>query len=51
VQNVPLGLLRLLLQLLVVAFVIVYQLWYSRGYQEFAEVESSVTTKLKGFSR
>lgn len=51
IQNVPLGILRLLLQLLVVAFVVLYQLWYARGYQEFAEVESSVTTKVKGFSR
>ncbi len=51
IQNVPLGILRMLLQLMVIAFVVVYQLWYARGYQEFAEVESSVTTKVKGFSR
>jgi hypothetical protein len=51
IQNVPLGILRLLLQLLVITFVVVYQLWIARGYQEFAEVESSVTTKVKGFSR
>ena len=51
IENVPLGILRLLLQCLVVAFVVVYQLWYARGYQEFAEVESSVTSKVKGFSR
>jgi len=50
-QNVPLGILRLLLQILVVSFVVIYQLWYARGYQEFAEVEASVTTKVKGFSR
>jgi hypothetical protein len=51
VQNVPLGILRLLLQILVVSFVVFYQLWYARGYQEFTEVEASVTTKVKGFSR
>ena len=34
----------------VIAFVVIYQLWYARGYQEFAEVEASVTTKVKGFS-
>ncbi len=51
IQSVPLGILRLLLQLLVIAFVVVYQLWYAKGYQEFAEVEASVTTKVKGFSR
>ena len=50
VQNVPLGILRLLLQTTVIAFVVIYQLWYARGYQEFAEVEASVTTKVKGFS-
>ena len=51
IQNVPLGILRAVLQLLVIAFVVVFQLWYSQGYQEFAEVESSVTTKVKGFAR
>ena len=50
VQNVPLGILRLLLQTAVIAFVVVYQLWYAKGYQEFAEVEASITTKMKGFS-
>ena len=50
VQNVPLGILRLLLQTAVIAFVVIYQLWYAQGYQEFAEVEASVTTKVKGFS-
>ena len=51
IQNVPLGILRLLLQLMVVGFVVVYQLWYARGYQEFTEVEASVTSKVKGFSK
>ena len=51
VQNVPLGILRLFLQILVISFVVFYQLWYAKGYQEFAEVEASVTTKVKGFSR
>ena len=50
VKNVPMGILRLILQSCVVAFVVVYQLWYARGYQEFGEVEASVTTKVKGFS-
>ena len=51
VQNVPLGILRLFLQIMVISFVVFYQLWYAKGYQEFAEVEASVTTKVKGFSR
>ena len=50
VKNVPMGILRLVLQTLVISFVTVYQLWYARGYQEFGEVEASVTTKLKGFA-
>ena len=33
IQNVPLGILRVVLQLLVIAFVVVFQLWYSQGYQ------------------
>ena len=50
VKNVPMGILRLILQSMVVAFVVGYQLSWARGYQEFGEVEASVTTKIKGFS-
>ena len=50
VRNVPLGILRLTLQTTVISFILVYQLWYARGYQEFAEVETSLTTKVKGHS-
>ena len=50
VRNVPMGILRLVLQFGVIGFVVIYQLWYARGYQEFGEVESSLTTKIKGFS-
>ena len=50
VRNVPMGILRLVLHFGVIGFVVVYQLWYARGYQEFGEVESSLTTKIKGFS-
>ena len=50
VHNIKLGALRLILQLLVIAFVVIFQLWYARGYQEFAEIESSLTTKVKGLS-
>ena len=41
------GLLRRSMQILVILFVGVYQLWYAQGYQEFAGIESSVTTKVK----
>ena len=50
VRNVPLGYIRLVLHTITVSFVVIYQLWYTRGYQEFAEVETSLTTKIKGFS-
>ena len=29
-----------------VLYVTLYQLWYAQGYQEFAGIESSVTTKV-----
>ena len=50
VKNVPMGILRLILQTMVICFVLVYQLWWARGYQEFDAVEASITTKVKGFS-
>ncbi len=50
VRSVPMGILRILLHTVVICFVVIYQLWYARGYQEFGEVESSLTTKVKGFS-
>ena len=46
VHNPSIGLLRRGLQLAVVLYVGLYQLWYAQGYQEFADVESSVTTKV-----
>ena len=46
VHNPTIGLLRRSLQLGVVLYVGMYQLWYAQGYQEFAGMESSVTTKV-----
>ena len=46
VHNPLIGLLRRGLQLAVVLYVGLYQLWYAQGYQEFADAESSVTTKV-----
>ena len=46
VHNPSIGLLRRSLQLGVVLYVGLYQLWYAQGYQEFADMESSVTTKV-----
>ena len=50
IKNVPLGILKIILQILVILFVVFYQLWIARGYQEFATVETSLTTKVKGIS-
>jgi len=50
VHNVSIGLIRRGLQILVVLYVTLYQLWYAQGYQEFSTVESSTTTKVKGYS-
>ena len=50
VHKLPLGIFRRLLQLAIISFVVLYQLWYMKGYQEFADVEASVTTKVKGLS-
>ena len=50
VKNVPMGILRLIVHNVVITFVVVYQLWWARGYQAFGEVETSITTKIKGFS-
>ena len=50
VKNVPMGILRFLLHNIVIAFVLLYQLWWAHGYQAFGEVESSTTVKVKGFA-
>ena len=50
VYSVPLGLLRLLVQVICITFVFAHNIWYMRGYQEFSECESSVTIKIKGLS-
>ena len=47
---IPMGSLRLICHGLVFAFLIFFQLCYSRGYQRFGTAESSATTKIKGFS-
>ena len=50
VDNIPLGILKFLLQICCVLFVVVYQLWYTGGYQSHAPVEPCLTTKIKGQS-
>ena len=50
VKSVPLGILRLTLNISLIAFVFLYEFWYARGYQNFTEVQTSVTIKVKGLS-
>ena len=50
VKNVPLGILRIMINIALFSFVVIYQYWYARGYQTFGEAETSITTKIKGFS-
>ena len=51
VKSVPLGLLRIVLQMVCFLFVFLYQLWFSRGYQEFGMLQDqSVLIKIKGLS-
>ena len=51
INNVPLGILRLLLQSACISFIVFYQLWLSRGYQDVYQLqESSTLIKVKGSS-
>ena len=51
IQNVRLGILRLLLQSACISFIVFYQLWISRGYQDvYLLQESSTFCKVKGSS-
>ena len=47
IRNVPLGILRLVLQFAVLTFVLAFQLGYRKGYQITGNAESSVTTKVR----
>ena len=46
VRYVQLGLLKLIVQILVLSLYIAYHLSYSKGFHTFAQVKSSVTTKV-----
>ena len=50
VKNVPMGILRLVLHTVCIGFILIYQLWYARGYQTFLEVDTCEGNKVKGFS-
>ena len=50
VKNIPMGIFRLVVQTSILTFIFGFQLWHSRGYQAFSDIESSLTNKLKGRS-
>ena len=47
IRHYKLGIFRLILQMCILTFIFVFQLWYKKDYQAFSEVEASVTTKVK----
>ena len=51
VKNRPLGLLRIFLTFVCLNFIVFYQLWYQKGYQEIDNLhDAGLTVKIKGFS-
>ncbi|KFM80377.1 P2X purinoceptor 4, partial [Stegodyphus mimosarum] len=48
IKSILVGVISRLIQLIIIGYIIGYVLVYKRGYQEFSDVESSVTTKVKG---
>ncbi|GAB6019846.1 hypothetical protein CHUAL_001386 [Chamberlinius hualienensis] len=48
IRSKKIGLLSRLVQLCIISYVIGFVIIYKKGYQEFSEISSSVTTKLKG---
>ena len=50
VKNIPLGTFRVTVYIALLAFLIIYELWYTKGYQKSSEIQRSVTIKVKGSS-
>lgn len=48
IKSKTVGILSRLIQCVILGYVIGYAIIYSKGYQKFGGIESSVTTKLKG---
>ncbi|XP_059179559.1 P2X purinoceptor 4-like isoform X4 [Physella acuta] len=48
IRSKKVGIINRLLQLTIIAYVIGYAIVYKKGYQEFDDVQSAVTTKVKG---
>ncbi|PRD32702.1 UNVERIFIED_CONTAM: P2X purinoceptor 4 [Trichonephila clavipes] len=50
IKSILVGVISRVVQLIIVSYIIGYAIVYKKGYQEFSEVESSVTTKVKGIA-
>ncbi|KAF8767709.1 P2X purinoceptor 4 like protein [Argiope bruennichi] len=50
IKSILVGVISRLIQLIIIAYIIGYAIVYQKGYQEFSDVESSVTTKVKGIA-
>ncbi|CAL1272479.1 unnamed protein product [Larinioides sclopetarius] len=50
IKSILVGVISRLIQLIIIAYIIGYAIIYQKGYQEFSDVESSVTTKVKGIA-
>lgn len=48
IKSLLVGIIGRLIQITIIGYIIGYAIIYQKGYQEFSDVESSVTTKVKG---
>ncbi|GIY37258.1 p2X purinoceptor 4 [Caerostris darwini] len=50
IKSILVGVISRIIQLAIISYIIGYAIVYKKGYQEFSDVESSVTTKVKGIA-
>nr|AFV69113.1 P2X receptor [Lymnaea stagnalis] len=48
IRSKKVGIINRFLQLVIISYIAVYAIYYKKGYQEFDDVQSAVTTKVKG---
>ncbi|XP_025091164.1 P2X purinoceptor 4-like isoform X2 [Pomacea canaliculata] len=48
IRSKKVGIINRILQLIIIGYVVGFAIVYKKGYQEFEDVQSAVTTKLKG---
>lgn len=50
IQSKKVGFINRVLQAAIITYIVVYVIWWKKGYQEFDKVVSATTTKLKGIA-